>query len=153
MVIYKDKEYMPIVVSQDEAVKKYGKPFFYKFPPLLIAAVLFGGFWMMGMMSQGKSAAEKTGRTVPKTSGMGGAGSVLSQGGQAPSVASAPQYSEEQLQQMYNDERYQQALNLLEQTGSFQQPVAYLIENGIPEAEAGASLAALKKAIADSQEA
>jgi hypothetical protein len=153
VVLYKDKSYSTINVDQAAAAKKYGKPFFYKFPPVLIAGVLFGGFWLMGMMSQGKSEAEKSGGSRPKASGMGGgAGSVLAGGGSPPPTASAPtQYTEEQLQQMYEDPRYQRALELLDETGSYQQPVGHLIENGIPESDAGSSLAALKKAIADSQ--
>ena len=146
-----EKAYEPIPsVTQEKLAAKYGKPFFYKFPPLLIGGILFGAFWFFGVMSQGKSQAEKNymssggagGMPVPEPAGGGG----------APAAPAPPAYSTEQLQQMYEDPRYQHALELLEQTNSFIQPVEYLVQNGVPEAEAGASLAALKKAIAESQE-
>ena len=104
----------------------------------------------MGLMSQGKSQAEKNARSrgaaarnMPTPQAPGAAPS---------SIPPAPAYTTEELQQMYDDPRYQHALELLEQTNSFIEPVQYLVQNGIPDAEAGASLAALKKAIAESQE-
>ena len=141
--------YYNIDISQEEAIKKYGKPFFYKFPPLLMAAILGGGIWLFVTIN-----ATKESRRVPASKPSPGLNpGTVPVGGNAPPkpVQAKKEFTAEELQTMYDDPIYQHALELLEQTDSFIKPVEYLIENGVPEAEAGQNLAELKKAIAESQ--
>jgi len=144
--------YYDIEISQEEAVKKYGKPLFYKFPPLLLIAIVGGGIWLFVTISASKQANRVPSRSNIPSPGLNP--------GTAPGGASNPppkpvqmkkEISAEELQAMYDDPRYQHALQLLEETDSFVKPVEYLIQNGVPEAEAGQNLAELKKAIAESQ--
>jgi hypothetical protein len=160
VVLFKDKTYEPIVISQDKAKAKYGTPLTYKFPPLLIIVLGGGAFWMFGVFGSGggKSAAQ---RKAEKRSGgrshmpsPGGArGGTSRPGTKRPAAKKiAKEYSVDELQQLYEDPRYQQALQLLEETNSFIKPVEYLVANGIAETDAGSSLAALKKAIAEAED-
>ena len=143
--------YYDIEISQEEALKKYGKPLFYKFPPLLLILIVGGGIWLFVTIGASKTASRAPARSHMPSPGL--------KPGASPGGSNAPpkpikvkkEITAEELQAMYDDPRYQHALQLLEDTDSFIKPVEYLVANGVPESEAGQNLAELKKAIAESQ--
>lgn len=148
--------YYDIEVSQAEAIKKYGKPFLYKFPPLLIALVVGGGLWLFSVFGAARVGAGTPARASSghmPTPGLN-PGSAPVNSGPVPERQPIPlkrERSIEEIQAMYDDPRYQHALQLLEETDSFIKPIEYLIANGVPEGEAGPNLTDLKKAIAEAQ--
>ena len=158
VVLYEEAKqtYYDIEISQEEALKKYGKPFFYRFPPLLIAGVVGGGIWLFGVFGAASVGSRKPAKSSSKSHmpSMGVNPGSAPGGGGPQTRTSIPlkrERSVEEIQAMYDDPRYQQALQLLEETDSFIKPIEYLIANGVPESEAGQNLTDLKKAIAEAQ--
>lgn len=142
--------YYDIEISQAEALKKYGKPFFYSFPPLLLIGIVGGGIWLFVTIGASKTASRAPSRRNMPSPGLN-PGSSPGGSGRPKPIPVKREITAEQLQEMYDDPRYQHALELLEQTDSFIKPIEYLVANGVPESEAGQNLSELKKAIAESQ--
>lgn len=151
-VILKDNLYYTLDIPQDQIVNKFGgKPFVYTFPPLLCGLLLLGGGWL-GFVFNAKrlqQKGEESARMAAQQRAQRGGG-ILNQNNSTPATP-AP-LTMEQIQELYDNPIYQHALQLLEETQSFVKPIEYLVQNGVPESQAGFHLTALKKAIADASE-
>lgn len=173
IVLFKGDTYYDISIPQSEAINKYGKPFLYSFPLLLLilggALIVYLLYMSLVVASSRKLMKKNTGYNIstpptptptptPSTPTPQPAPALESSRPQQPQGVPRPKttvnfkkdFTPEELQQMYDNSDYQHALGLVDSEG-LESGINHLFAKGINKTEARYGLKALLKAIQEAQ--
>lgn len=154
IVLFEGDTYYDIDVTQAVAIGKYGKPFLYSFPLLFLIIVVGGGFYLLTMILSMRNT--ETAPVGNRAKHMGAApDSQVNSEEVRPSQAVPVEpkkalsyktdFTMDEVQAMYEQAHYQQALALYNQSQNLMDGIDYLAETGMSRTEARYSLQALVK--------
>lgn len=155
IVLYTDDTYYTIDIPQDQAIAKYGKPFSYSYPTFaLLTALGLGGYVAFILMAarQGSRKPVQVSRSFTPAPEDMSENSVPKTSVPRPSVSFKKEFTDEELQEMYEDPRYQNALQINDSQG-LEAALDSLVETGMQKTQARYSFKALIQAVEEAQQA